>query len=243
MRGIRGRAGYIPAPSDEPVKTQWGWAQSGDLRNDNGAFSSPPGKGIGMQVEFPDAGVYTVQFYILNNNAIPVAAEALITWSTNGNNTTRRISVVNGAAITGVAQHVKVSVWDASSLGVLNTQSYTVFILVAPGNRATNSNPPFLSRPAFKVAPTHGTSTSVPIPTDAGAISVQTSVWITTAPVGLRTDVQVAQVANGLATLRSYSPLDEPDFVPLVPQTDTIRCDNRSAGDTINFSFILGIEG
>jgi hypothetical protein len=102
------------------------------------------------QANFPESGNYSVQFAVTGPGGINngVQAEAFITWSVAGNNVTRRVSITNGATVSGMGQAVKISMYDVSVLATPGTP-YGVSVQVVKGLRPDTENPPFLVPHAF----------------------------------------------------------------------------------------------
>lgn len=225
-------ARHLPPPST-------GWAQSGKIR-DKAAL----GDSVSMQAKLPEAGYYTCQFNLLNPSSTPVAPEALITWTVNGNYVTRRMSVINGAAVSGIAEHVKVVITDNTPSGDGSVQ-YIASVQVARGTRPSEEQPPILTRLGdFKKIVSAMSNATVTLPLDAGAISVRTTVWKNdvTGLVIARTDAAVVQYDSAGAALKSYSPIDENGWVSLAPNCQFVRFYNYTASDQVAL-LELGIEG
>jgi hypothetical protein len=110
-------------------------------------------KTVNLQAQFDKGGPgdYTAEFSIspppfTRGAGNPVQAEALITWAIEGNFVTRRISISNGATISGVAQAVRIQIMDVSNPAVATAgQQYGVSVQVTKGIRATTMQPPTLT--------------------------------------------------------------------------------------------------
>ena len=220
------------------------WGKNGGL-----VVGRPVVQGLTMQADFQKvsggkgAGYWTVQFGVNPPPGGIYSAEATITWSTSGNSTKRRISVVNGATISGTSEMVNVSVLDvtnATAFAAVVGQNYNVDMLVTPGCRPSQQQPPRLYGGSFTV---NGVATSgaIPVPQDAGAISVY---LIGSKPAGTtiaRGDVIVA-LANSIGGLSTYDWLDAQQWTALPPGTTFIDVQSATAG-VLSFSVQWGIEG
>lgn len=223
-----------------------GWSNSGKLH---------PGstKGVKLQKKFPEENVYTIQFAVtgLATGAIPnIVAD--IRWTVAGNFVKRRVSVLNGMALTGTAGAVDVVVRDASLSP--SAREYTVTIMVARGARGESMQPPIYSPiitasggaqgiGSIIVAPS-SVETFTP-PLDIGVISMfTTAAW---------NDLQdPTPINNSDLVVRQFSPsaLRQYDarnaiWVPTIPNLTDLNFANNTAapaGGAV-FSVAFGIEG
>jgi hypothetical protein len=232
---------------------KYGWGQAGKLT------TGRTDRMVTMQATFPDSYTYTAEFSKddnpLSNN--PIFAEALITWATEGHFVSRRINVANGCSISGVAQSVKVIITDATGnlRGAPNNVEYGVAVQVSRGVRGANKQPPVLVPGVAKgIGGTHvggsgfypvfGSGVDVPVPQNAGIISVFVTVGASpmVGPVTQPQDT-FRVVHSYLATaLKIYDPRNFPDWVPIAPGVDTIELQNFS-GAEYDFSVIFGVDG
>jgi hypothetical protein len=207
-----------------------------------------------IQNEWNDAKVRTLAFNLTfvpgvdggGHPLITPQCEALIVFSVEGNNVTRRVSVVNGMAISGVAQALNVTLEDHTNPGSpfpLLGQSYSVDIIESPGSRAFGHQPPFLQQQPTVKALATGTSTTFLVPNDAGASSVYVAVIDTvTNPALGQIVVQHQAGTSGFNIRNEYDPRQYPSWVPLAPGTTQIFVQNNGP-DTIGVTCILGIDG
>jgi hypothetical protein len=233
---------------DVTVQGKTGWSASGRLtiggRN----------KGIKLQKEFPRSEVYTVAFSVQgfvegagNPNIV-----ADINWKVAGNNVLRRISVMNGTAISGVAEAVEVRVRDESLS--LTGRSYVVNIMVAKGSRGENMQPPIyipiLTRSTgaeavgnIIVAPNDVELVSVPV--DIGIISVHTvATWNDASdptPIN-NSDLVLRQFSS--TGLKQYNAQNS-GWVPIVSNIQSLNFFNNTAAPAAGavFAIAYGIEG
>ena len=108
--------------------------------------ASPTGS---MQVCFSKADVYTIQFEVSSVFQVPGQSGQItfadITWSVNGTNVKRSVSVCSGTSISGVGEAVLVRVYDGSppgsevGIGAPDPASYTVTVNIAKGLRGAQS--------------------------------------------------------------------------------------------------------
>jgi len=245
----------LTLPSDGSLGANMVWAKSGGWSATKTLTIGNFTKTGSMQVEFPEADTYTIQFGLGNPpvdaSGNPVQTEALILWSVEGNFTSRRVSVANGVSISGVGQAVRVVVLDRTvqygSNAAPVAADYDVSILVSKGTR------PAVEEPATLVAyPPAGstlalfvtagaTSVPVPIPQDAGAISVYITAISGTATLIPPEVIDANQVIGTLIT-KSYDPREFDDWVPLSPGAQQIVLDNTGS-DTVYWSVTFGIDG
>jgi len=204
-----------------------------------------------LQASFPVAGNYTVEFAMdltepLSAVKIPPRAEATVTWSIEGNSVSRRISLGNGVSIQGAAEAISVSVKDSTILfpGDVPTE-YTVTMQVAPGTRPTVSQPPTLVENGGtngKVQSLPAASSFIlPVPQDAGPISLMVTALSLTSPQPIVGDIQVRQLDSAGSILKVYDPR-EYNFVPLSAGCQQIEVANISAIDVLT-SITYGIDG
>lgn len=223
-----------------------GWSQSGKLTTGN------PNTKISMQVQFPVCDSYTVQFGIIppqRQGTPPTDFQPVLdviadlTWSVKGNFVTRRVSVGNGMSISGVAEAVKVDVKDITASPLSLGFDYIASIQVSPGTRPSQGQPPTLKATPFVFAIPAGSSQTIAIPTEAGAISVETSVATNLA--GVSPDVEVDQCIFEFPALvlKSYNALVESGFVALAPSATGITVRNKDVTNAVNVALTFGIDG
>lgn len=225
-----------------------GWAASGTLQTGN------VNREVSLQTVFPISGNYTVQFALTPGTVDAThpapRAEAIITWSCEGNSVTRRISVANGASISGFGQGIKVRIVDTTTLGAGLASEYVVSLQVTPGTRPSVERPPTLIGDDNTIVPQQS-SITVQVPDDAGAISVlilairagDTTATVVTQP--LPGFIQAAQSDAAGLPLNAYDPRDY-GFMPLRPGVKTIVISNFELDlvDTDVFiSVLFGIDG
>ncbi len=151
----------------------------GSIANGTAAKFPQAQKSLSLQCQLSPPGVYTVEFEVgpsksPSNSSGDNQPEAVIEWATNGGTVRRRVSVINGAAISGPAEFVKVTVTDASDSN--DAAPYEVTITVTPGTRGSNEMRPTLqNEPA--VALDGGGSASFNVPQDAGVNGFRIFVW------------------------------------------------------------------
>lgn len=222
-----------------------GWSKTGKLITGANAGE------VSAQASLPRlAASFTIQFGITDaptGSQWNRFAEAEIQWVVEGNFVTRRISVVNGASITGLGQVVKVKVTDKSlspPAGPVPPEEYTVNYTITPGNRGTTAQPPLL----FPVvaAPdlilTSGNAV-ISVPSNAGITSLNVGVFSTTNTPIPDQAVEVRQLLGGAGTeiLRRDDPRAM-TWIPLASGSQSIELLNSTA-DPIQFSLVFGVDG
>jgi hypothetical protein len=229
-----------------------GWSKSGELQLGN------PLQELSLQCNFPQAGFYTVQFGVQVDPAILVPdIVAEVTWSVEGNDVRRKISVANGATISGTGQACRVVIRDETAGIVPPGANYSVFALVSPGTRPGSHIRPLLRTPwpvqtavipavivgDIAFIPPGGTA-NIDVPVNAGATSIDVEGALNGAHGALvLTDLVVAQIGAAPFPVKGYYPWIETGFVPLAPKARTILISNESAADTIAAAILWGIDG
>ena len=238
-----------------------------------GSLLSKAGLSVQMQDDFDGrAQNFTVQFFVSNRTGYiapsvppnpiippPIAAGNItpvgeILWTIGGNTQRRLVSIYDGAAITGVAEHFNINAVDDTDLSDSSNQTlYDVTITAAGGVRGSTSLPPiyqtYITNTNTGVT-TFGNFTlaaashlDVPIPKNAGV----TSVMVTASYPGVvftGAEFSFSQASTVPALLKQYNPMNY-NFVPLSPQADTLVFVNlaSSGGQLIEFSVTWGIDG
>jgi hypothetical protein len=238
-----------------------------------GTLISKAGLRVQMQDDFDGAAQnFTVQFFIgqllgyiapsvPSNPIIPppipvgnITPVGEILWSVGGNTQRRLVSIFDGAAITGVAEHFAINATDDTDPSdATNPTQYDVTITVARGVRGSTALPPIYQTYITNTntgAVTFGNFTltaashlDVPIPKNAGV----TSVMVTASYPGVvltGAEFAFSQASTVPALLKQYNP-NNYEFVPISPQADTLVFVNlaSSGGQTIEFSVTWGIDG
>lgn len=249
---------------EQQKKPKRGWAQSVTLQTLSGNQQS-------MQAHFPEEDVYTVQFSLLPKSAPaivgrqpasnvplnPIQCTATLLWDIAGNHLQRQVTVGNGVSISGTAGGVTVKVKDTTQGGYgggpNQIMDYDVTIAISRGVRGPSGRPPTLDlvnntpNAAWLVTAAAG-HVDVPIPPNTGAISVAVEGAASTAPTSLPDSaILVAQLVNG-NVFKIYDPRWFGEYVPLIPNCDTIRLINQTTAlaqtpETVAFAVSLGIDG
>lgn len=238
---------------DVPGIRSGGYSYPGTLRVGGSSQGGPPA--IRMQVGFFDprdtrqrpAGLYTVQFHIdVRAIADPLFKflnpTARVMFAVEGNTVQRRLSVVNGASISGVCDTVAVEVVDETDFLAPPAPpalplDYQVTITVAPYPRPSSGSPPVLRGSAGLIAVAGGAVTLLPIPQDSGV----NSVLVFASPSGGGVPL-VSQEDLNTVTIASWTPTNT--FVPLFPQAGTISLGNLGPPlSNVNYNVLFGIDG
>jgi hypothetical protein len=212
--------------------------------------------GPSLQCQFNEPDNYTVQFKV-SNRKIPVTGNinpvATVTWFLGGNSLSRKLSVYDGASITGCASNVTVTVADETDrLDTSPSQDYTVTIMTAKGSRADIQQPPTYSIYQLSNAGPNtrrlgcsfvlaGTSIIVPVPTEAGIVSVFGTASAPNGAVFPEGDLIIRQRNVTPLVVKQYDARNL-GWVPISPQTVDIELINNSAVDTL-FGLTWGIDG
>ena len=214
---------------------------------------------ISIQDDFDgEAQNFTVQFSISARSAVNggpflgnITPVAEIEWALGGNNQRRLVSVFDGTAVTGVAEHFTIRVTDQTDPndGTNQTQ-YNVTVTAARGVRGSTALPPTYQTyiqnaglnklGTFNLGP--GANIILPIPQNAGI----NSVMVTADSIGvLLTGIEFDfEQSNPAGTLKRYNPMNY-NFVSISPQADRIIFTNLTGGPgiTLEFSVTWGIDG
>jgi hypothetical protein len=199
-----------------------------------------------IQAVFPKAAYYTIRFGVNPPNPTDegvstfYSAEATITWKTEGNKITRRISIGNGVAISGTGQACDVTISDTTpDEGQPLGQNYSVNAHMTTGTRPYCQQPVILQtvNTVQLVAPAG--IIVYEIPQDAGIISCAISAFSAATP-----NLTVTQFASASVDTKKYSQgnLTNPEYISLVPNTQFIQVVNAGADEVI-LTLTWGIEG
>lgn len=213
----------------------------------------------------PQAGVYTVQFTLQpsGSTATEPATQcaATITWTIDGVQVVRAITVSNGAAITGVGTGCVVQLVDQTN-GITPPDpnpTYDVGVTLTPGTRGTGSQPPTYYPPQESYGGLHGSgggSANANIPANSQKITIPKGIGIVSANIfvysinltsqaPLTPNAEVDQLAPDGSVVASYNPLDYTGFVPINPAANAIQIVNRETNNltTMTWSLVFGIDG
>jgi hypothetical protein len=236
----------------DPQAKKNGWSAHGKLKTGDKLTQ------LTLQCNFEDRPeTYVVEFNKFStdlNSDFPIRAEAYLTWSVEGNSVTRRVSLVNGTTIQGVAQAVRVVIVDATkTLPGATPIEYEVSFQCTVGTRGSNKFPPFLiTADSSNLLNAITPGVNIPVPQDAGAISIN----IQAIGIGgggpfdfiplLPGTLFVIMEQNG--AFISFTEYQGPaEIVPIVPGTDTIRVVSKLAADplltAIETVVMFGIDG
>jgi hypothetical protein len=198
-------------------------------------------KEVSLQVDFPTSKNYTAQFRLMGDLRNK-KTQAEITWTVEGNQIRRVITVADGVSIQGSGQNVAIKIKDVSTANLIpgSSADYTALVVVAPGTRGSTSNPPTLAGGFFIVADAN--TQDVATPSDSGVISVAVTLGtgIPGTPIA-QNSVMIAQLDSGGNVLARYDPRNY-FWVPLHPGCSKITIINNS-GAPITTSVEWGIDG
>ena len=247
------------------LRKKKGYSQSGPLSTPGNG--SPQSLRVSMQAEFPEAGDYTVKIGVqppkINTGSVagggpvaqqgqvivPVSVQALVIWKVNGNQVQRIISVgtQGGTSISGEGEAVEVQLTDVTpnnSTAPFNVPlSYAVTISCAPGTRPVTNQPCTLNAIAKNVSiPAGSALAAIPVPNDAGVISLRVYLASFAGPPPVTPSVRV-DFTDGFNVVRSYNPMIDTDFVPLPPNAVQVVINNLDAANAISVTADWGVEG
>lgn len=231
----------IPMEDTEHVT---GWSASGDL---DPLTPGPSGQVVHLQVKFPEAGNYTVQFNVSDPNALflvnneVVRAQAEVVWSINGQQVRRLVDCVNGLSITGTAEAVAVNIVDRSDVTVSPVVPYLATVTVAKGTRSSVQQPPTYTGERVRLGALGGAS--IPVPEGAISVNVTIAPLIIGAPIVPEQHI-VRETGNGGINLKSWNPTLFQGWIPLAAGATKISFE-QSALQAQEFYYFtsFGIDG
>ncbi len=227
-----------------PAEAVHGWSRVGELVSGN------TDKSVSVQQDFDEAGPYTCNFSLVPVDDISAAdvatlsAEAIIEWGVGGNTITRRISVTNGASISGNAKAVRVVIVDTSEAeggATVLGKTYQVSVSIARGTRPSTDQPPILQEQNIVFVVAGGTNQDVAIPQGAGVKSV----WVAVAGLaGAAIADQGARVTQTTAANTAISMYDPRaiTWAPLAPGATKINLANLTLVNQV-YAVYWGIDG
>jgi len=233
----------------EPARSfSGGWSQSGTL------VTGSSDNSVSLQANFPESFSYTIQVTIdgLITQSVtepnPISPLVTVEWTVEGNIIRRQF--IGPGSLTGVGQACKVFVQDATpNLGdKQNGIIYGISISISKGVRGNSVNPPQYPQyptnkiPMFVVAAAT-TSPPIPVPPNAGVISVYVTVAaVPPAPIP-EEGVLVNHLNVASQIIKQYDPRQTQEWVPMAPGTTAISLSNTTVAQTLQFSVTWGIEG
>lgn len=227
---------------------QMAWSVSGELIQGDK-------KVVTLQQNFPRPDNYTIGFSLGSQgtgaNAVFSRAEALIEWIVAGNSVRRRVSIIDGCSVTGTAEAVNVTmrdVTDPALITIPTPSKYTAFAQVSRGTRGGNIQPPILYAGEFLVPV--GGAVVVPVPLDAGIISVKIEL-LAINPAQIPIPPGTANISQQFigAVTKEFSTTDltiaYENWIPIVPGINSLLLDNQAPGGPPNYKFtvVFGIDG
>lgn len=241
----------IDSPEEDPMGLTPLQKQNLQQRSKTGLITPGTSQKVGFQLpEFldpsghPDYGNYTCQFNLDDPNtaSVDVLSRAEIIWKVSGNDVRRVIDVSNGASITGTAEGVSISVFDASSNILVTPKPYTVSLQVVKGSRPSIQQPPTYTTPVGLNAGA-GDIQTVAIPQNIGAVSVSVVVYPFLAGTAIGAyDVRVAQISATGTLKKVYDPRQD-QWVPLASGVTSIVIGSSLAAPQFDYQVTFGIDG
>lgn len=219
------------------VEKKEGWQQSGTLT------TGDANKKVSMQAEFPKPGYYTFQFGVIPAKSGAFRAVAEVQFSVEGSTVRRRVTIGNGTSISGTGQAAKVTVSDDSAnfLGFLGND-YTVWAQCSPGTRPSQNQPPVLQGDLVRV--NAGTQSVVPIPDNAGVISLELVAAPLATASGLPVNSLIGVLSNPVGfTLKTFAITGNPGFISVPAGATILTVQNVSTADDYLVTPTWGIDG
>jgi hypothetical protein len=234
-----------------------GWSASGTLT------SYDTQKSVTLQANFLEgtsisigASNYTVQFSVSVQSGFLINPVAEIVWSVEGNTVRRKVSVVDGLAVTGVGQGCRVKVYDEPAADMFPVAvDYEIAIQIVPGARPATQQVPFYtpiidngvagSEQIGYAVIAAGANLDVPIPLGIGITSIYVTANGTAVPIVLTSANLAVDLIDPIgAVLVSYNPINI-GWVPLPPQAQVLRLNNYigGGGSALLYHVWFGIDG
>lgn len=208
----------------------------------------------------PVTGNYTIEFSVSGRQIVPpgtslgnITPVATISWALGGNQFVRKVSVFEGATITGCAEHVTVTLSDETDpLDLTDITDYSVAIAVAEGVRGPTGLPPvyqtYLNHSGIvaygSVIIAASDTFEVDVPQGAGVNSVMVTQSLNAlSTLGSLPNIVVQQDwGTPPAELKSYEPQIY-TFVPIAASCKSILLVNNDTEASCTFSVTWGIDG
>jgi len=201
----------------------------------------------GLQLSFPEASTYTVQFSVTPPTLVgshgSATCEAIISWVLEGNRIIRRVSVGNGVSVSGTAQGVQVQLIDVTpDNGQVMNAPYTVTVSATSGVRSAIELP-ILFRDGVSV-PAHST-VIMPVPQDCGIMAVKLLLGVIPAsvipptPGAIRVTQQSSVAAFSVYTVESGNE----EYVNVAPGVTQLLVRNFDPVNDVFVTPIWGIDG
>jgi hypothetical protein len=195
-----------------------------------------------------EGGMYTLVFGLLDPG-VPVECVATITASERGNSVQRQLNIVKGASISIAGRVFDVRVTDTTpeTLPLSATATpgagtgYVVSCLIERGNRPSEGRPPTLYGGIASLA-TH-TSETVPIPQNAGVISLEVSVAENVTFPTVTPNVVVTFTTASGGIFKVYNPVLQSGFVDIPPGATEVTITNADAANGVYATITWGIDG
>jgi hypothetical protein len=189
------------------------------------------------------------EYFTISFNVTPpeigCSTEAEVTWFLEGSQIVRRLSIANGTTISGVANGVRVRVFDTTNFygGPVTAAPYYVDIALGRGTRPSTDEPPRLQG---GIVAGIGAGGTFPIPRNAGVISVFASVtqvaFPATQPNYIISFVDAS--LNLIAVYEILGPGAKTGWIPVPSNAvSMIAAGSGGAPDSKVFSYTWGIEG
>lgn len=204
--------------------------------------ASPPVNSLNVSNLEP--GTYSIQFNTGDSSLgfVPLV-EATIVWKVAGQSLSRRISVLDGTIISGLAEGVSVSLKDVTMQFYAVPpvpQPYDIMVTLCKGVRPTEANPPVLyTENQVQINP--GFSHSFPLPFDSGVMAYK----VVGVLDDLETNFKVAKArCSGASPVFFYYPMFDHTWIPITPGANRVivNCDGTAVG-AILMGVIWAIEG
>ena len=232
-------------PGERPKSRLYGWGTGGVVNPPKTSAKDNAGQSnISLQCTLEHANVFTVQFGIhlapldAGSEGVANLPVADIEWAVNGNTVRRRISVLNGATITGDGESVKVKVYDESQNGA--ALPFAVSILVTLGTRGGDQQPT-LQDQSLESLP-HSSTATFQIPDGIGASQFRIFVWSETAKLDLDKIVVLQQDVAG-NTITGYQNPALHGYVAVAPGASQVLVSNIDTVNDASVYIVFGIDG
>jgi hypothetical protein len=231
----------------EPTTRFHGGSASRDM-----ATQSEQTVALFQEAMMQEGGVYTLAFDI-QDPGVPVECVATIRAADKGNYIQRQMNIVKGASISIAGRVFGIYVTDTTPafLPLSGFESptptpgpgtgYVVSVIVERGNRAAESRPPTLYGGSAQIA-SHA-SLTVPIPENAGVISLEVTAQVAVAFPSSAPNVTVTFTTASGGIFKQYNPIEYTGFVSAPPGATSVEFVNNDGSNAVNISWTFGIDG
>jgi hypothetical protein len=206
-----------------------------------------------LQAEFDDAQVVTLQFSVISPGAIPFSCKVTAKFSDGGQTVVRQFHAVNGTQISGVGRVIDIHAIDDTPLTTPDVNEsgggptpgagskYTLFVIAAPGVRATNARHPALWGGSYLVGASGNVIVQIPQKAGPYAISIHGSSGVANGPLNLA--VVFEDGAGNTWGQASVDADNQGDPIALIPNTTQVQIFNLDSTNPVILTINWPVDG